>query len=96
MIFPGQGSQSVGMGKALAEANPAARAIFEQADAVLGRPLSQLCFEGPEDELKLTVNTQPALYVTSAAALAVQVIPSELVITRFVPEFATATNRPLP
>ena len=71
MIFPGQGSQAVGMGKALAETYPSARAIFEQADAVLGRPLSQLCFEGPEEELKLTVNTQPALYVSSAAALAV-------------------------
>lgn len=71
MIFPGQGSQAVGMGKALAEASPAAKAIFEQADQVLGRPLSQLCFEGPEEDLKLTVNTQPALYVTSAAALAV-------------------------
>ncbi|MCL5270657.1 MAG: ACP S-malonyltransferase [bacterium] len=71
MMFPGQGSQAVGMGRALAESNAAARAIFEQADTVLGRPLSRLCFEGPEDELKQTVNTQPALYVTSAAALAV-------------------------
>src|SRR5690242_16916921 len=71
MIFPGQGSQAVGMGQALAEAHPAARAIFDQADEVLGRPLGRLCFEGPEEELKLTVNTQPALYVTSAAALAV-------------------------
>jgi [acyl-carrier-protein] S-malonyltransferase len=71
MLFPGQGSQSVGMGKALAEADADARALFEQADAVLGRALSKLCWEGPEDELKLTVNTQPALYVTSAAALAV-------------------------
>lgn len=70
MIFPGQGSQAVGMGRACAEASPAARALFEEADAVLGRPLSTLCFEGPEDELKLTVNTQPALYVASAAALA--------------------------
>lgn len=59
------------MGKALAEAYPAARAIFEEADRVLGRSITQLCFEGPEDELKLTVNTQPALYVCSAAALAV-------------------------
>ena len=71
MIFPGQGSQAVGMGKALAEAYPAAKAIFEEADRVLGRSLSQLCFEGPEEELKLTVNTQPALYACSAAALAV-------------------------
>ena len=71
MIFPGQGSQAVGMGQALAEATPAARALFERADAALGRPLSRLCWEGPEDELKQTVNTQPALYVTSAAALEV-------------------------
>lgn len=71
MIFPGQGSQAAGMGKALAEAHPCAKAIFDEADAVLGRPLSTLCFEGPDDELKKTLNTQPALYVTSAAALAV-------------------------
>lgn len=71
MIFPGQGSQAVGMGKELAAQYPAAREIFEQADAILGRPLSQLCFEGPEEDLKLTINTQPALYVSSAAALAV-------------------------
>jgi [acyl-carrier-protein] S-malonyltransferase len=71
MIFPGQGSQAVGMGQALAAQYPAARELFEQADAVLGRPLSKLCWEGPEEELKLTVNTQPALYVASAAALAV-------------------------
>jgi [acyl-carrier-protein] S-malonyltransferase len=71
MIFPGQGSQAVGMGRGLAERHEAARAIFERADAALGRPLSRLCFEGPEEELKQTVNTQPALYVASAAALAV-------------------------
>lgn len=71
MIFPGQGSQAVGMGQALAEAHAGARELFEQADAILGRPLSKLCFEGPEEDLKQTVNTQPALYVTSAAALAV-------------------------
>lgn len=71
MIFPGQGSQTVGMGRELVEHSSAAREIFEKADAILGRPLSKLCFEGPEEELKLTVNTQPALYVTSAAALAV-------------------------
>lgn len=70
LIFPGQGSQQAGMGKALAEAYAPARAIFEEADAVLGRPLSRLCFEGPEDELQRTENTQPALYTTSAAALA--------------------------
>ncbi len=67
-IFPGQGSQHAGMGKALAEQFPAARAVFDQADQALGFPLSKLCFEGPEEELKLTANTQPAILTTSVAA----------------------------
>ncbi len=67
-IFPGQGSQRAGMGKALAEQFPAARAVFDQADQALGFPLSTLCFEGPEEELKLTANTQPAILTTSVAA----------------------------
>lgn len=71
LIFPGQGSQQPGMGKVLAEASAEARAIFEEADAVLGRPISKLCMEGTEEELRRTSNTQPAVYVTSAAALAV-------------------------
>ena len=70
-LFPGQGSQAAGMGKALAGAWPAARAIFEQADAALGFPLSTLCFEGPDEQLKLTENTQPALLAVSAPAWAV-------------------------
>jgi [acyl-carrier-protein] S-malonyltransferase len=70
-LFPGQGSQFAGMGKALAETFPAAKHIFEEADAVLGFPLSRLCFEGPEDQLKLTENQQPALLTVSAAAFAV-------------------------
>jgi [acyl-carrier-protein] S-malonyltransferase len=70
-LFPGQGSQFAGMGKSLAEAYPEAAAIFEQADAALGFPLSRLCFEGPEEELKLTENTQPAMVAVSIAALAV-------------------------
>jgi [acyl-carrier-protein] S-malonyltransferase len=70
-LFPGQGSQFAGMGKALAEAFPAARQIFEEADAALGFPLSRLCFEGPEDQLQLTENQQPALLTISAAAFAV-------------------------
>ncbi len=68
LLFPGQGSQSVGMGKALFEASPAARAVFDQADAALGFALSRLCFEGPEDELKRTANTQPAILTHSVAA----------------------------
>lgn len=67
-LFPGQGSQAVGMGKALAERYPEARAAFEEADQVLGFALSRLCFEGPAEELTQTQNTQPALLVTSLAA----------------------------
>jgi len=67
-LFPGQGSQHAGMGKALADAFPAARAVFEEADHALGFPLSQLCFEGPEEDLKLTANTQPAILTCSVAA----------------------------
>jgi [acyl-carrier-protein] S-malonyltransferase len=70
-MFPGQGSQSPGMGKALYDAEPAARAVFEEADDALGLALSTLCFEGPEADLALTANTQPAILTTSIAALAV-------------------------
>lgn len=74
-LFPGQGSQEVGMGKALAAASPAARAVFERADAALlaagmARPISELCFEGPLDALTLTANTQPALVTVSSAVVA--------------------------
>ncbi|HEY3124520.1 MAG TPA: ACP S-malonyltransferase [Thermoanaerobaculia bacterium] len=68
LLFPGQGSQYVGMGRALYEASPAARAVFEEADAVLRFALSRLCFEGPEEELKRTANTQPAILTHSIAA----------------------------
>lgn len=68
-IFPGQGSQAVGMGKALHDAFPAARAVFEEVDAALGQKLSMLMFEGPSDELTLTSNAQPALMAVSLAAL---------------------------
>src|SRR5579862_4622717 len=70
-LFPGQGAQFAGMGKSLAAQYPEAAGIFEEADAALGFPISHLCFEGPEDQLKLTENTQPALLTTSIAAFAV-------------------------
>lgn len=70
LLFPGQGSQSVGMGKSLCEASEPARTVFEEADRVLGFSLSRLCFEGPEEELRLTANTQPAILTHSIAALA--------------------------
>src|SRR6202034_1244946 len=71
LLFPGQGSQAVGMGKNLAEKYPVARQTFEEADDALGYKLSQLCFEGPEDQLRLTEITQPAILTTSIAALRV-------------------------
>ena len=70
-LFPGQGSQFAGMGKALAEAFPEAARVFEEADDALGMSLSRLCFDGPAEQLKLTENTQPALLTVSAAAWAV-------------------------
>ncbi len=66
-IFPGQGSQRVGMGQAFAAAEPIVRDTFAEADAALGAPLSRLCFEGPESELTLTENTQPAILTVSVA-----------------------------
>src|SRR5256885_2898460 len=68
-IFPGQGSQYAGMGKNLAEQLPAARQVFEEADAALGFALSELCFNGPAEQLQLTENTQPAILTTSIAVL---------------------------
>ena len=68
-VFPGQGSQKVGMGRDAFDSSGAARAVFEEADEALGEALSQLCFEGPEEDLKLTANTQPAVLTASIAVL---------------------------
>lgn len=70
-VFPGQGSQKVGMGKDLAERFPEARQVFDEVDAALGERLSTMCFEGPEEALKLTANTQPSILTVSSAAAAV-------------------------
>lgn len=78
-LFPGQGSQKVGMGKALVEASAAARAVYDEVDDALGFALSKLCFEGPETELTLTANAQPAILATSIAAL--RVLQAETALT---------------
>ena len=70
-VFPGQGSQAVGMGKALADAFPSARAVFDEVDAALGEKLSAIMWEGPADTLTLTENAQPALMAVSLAAMRV-------------------------
>lgn len=75
-VFPGQGSQQVGMSKDFIEAYPAARQTFEQADDILGFALSRLCFDGPEGDLNDTINTQPALYTAGIATL--RALQSEL------------------
>ena len=69
LIFPGQGAQAVGMGRDLAEAYPAARAVFEEIDDALGEALSALIWDGPAETLTLTANAQPALMATSLAAM---------------------------
>ena len=68
-LFPGQGSQKVGMGKDLVERHPHLREFFARADEILGFPLTRLCFEGPDAELVQTQNTQPAIFVVSMAIL---------------------------
>jgi [acyl-carrier-protein] S-malonyltransferase len=71
LLFPGQGSQKVGMGSAMARDFEPARRVFEEADAALNFALTRLCFEGPDEDLRLTINTQPAILATSIAALRV-------------------------
>jgi len=78
-LFPGQGAQAVGMGKDVAEISTVAKNVYETADKVLGKSISTLCFEGPEDSLKQTVNTQPCIVTTSIALL--EALKEELNIT---------------
>lgn len=90
-VFPGQGSQEVGMGKELAEAFPESRAVFEEADAALGFSLSGLCFVGPEGDLQLTSNTQPAILTASIAAhraLAVRGVVADFVAGHSLGEYS--------
>src|SRR5271167_125537 len=81
-VFPGQGSQAVGMGRSLAEAFPAARNLFEEVDQTLSQRLSHLMFEGPESDLTLTENAQPALLAASLAVIRVLEAESGLVFGR--------------
>lgn len=87
LVFPGQGSQYVGMGKQLYDRFPPAQHVFHQADAVLGFALSKLCFEGPEEELEDTINAQPAILTVSVAALEVIKERYQALGERFTPHF---------
>ena len=86
LLFPGQGSQTVGMGRAFYDSSPAAKAVFDEADEALGFPLSKLIFEGPEDDLRLTENTQPAILTMSIAVW--RVLEPELAARGLKPCFA--------
>ena len=77
-VFPGQGSQYVGMGKDFFDRSPAARQVFEEANDALGYDIAKLCFQGPEEDLKLTANTQPAILAASVAALRVMQAEREI------------------
>src|SRR4051794_10817973 len=95
-VFPGQGSQFAGMGKDVAEAFPAARRVFDDIDAALGYSISKLCFEGPDDQLKLTENTQPAILAVSSAIHAVledrEVVHRDLVAGHSLGEYSAIVS----
>src|SRR5499427_10039361 len=82
LLFPGQGTQAAGMGKELAALYPVARHTFQEADDALGFPLSELCFKGPDDKLKMTEITQPAILTVSTAAC--RVLREKGMVPRFV------------
>src|SRR5689334_25239751 len=88
-VFPGQGSQSVGMGRVLAESSPAAAAVFAAADVALGEPITRLAWEGPEEDLNRTENSQPALLAASIAYLeAIRARGAQLQVDVPAPAFA--------
>lgn len=87
-VFPGQGSQKVGMGREAFESSDLARAVFDEADEALGEPLSTLCFEGPEESLQLTANTQPAVLTASIAILRALDAPFDVVAGHSLGEYS--------
>lgn len=87
-VFPGQGSQKVGMGREAYDASDAARAVFDEADAALGEAISSLCFDGPEETLRLTANTQPAVLTTSIALLRALDAPFDVVAGHSLGEYS--------
>ncbi|HET6267254.1 MAG TPA: ACP S-malonyltransferase, partial [Acidobacteriota bacterium] len=94
VIFPGQGSQVVGMGRDFYDRYPRSRGVFEEADRALNKPLSKLCFEGPQEELQLTANTQPALLTVSIAiwSLLHEVVAPAFVAGHSVGEYAALAS----